>query len=295
MTKPVIITRAGKGSALTWTEGDTNLTNLRDATISVAGDSGTINGGLNDTFHINGGNGIGTAVVNGDLVVNLNGVYGGDSTSSTTVGNNTAVLLSTVATSGSYTDLTNKPSLATVATSGSYTDLTNTPSSSGTNQIILYLSGTNQISIPYNNSATTVSTSKWTIATNGGISGMSVSGTDGTITLPAGTYWIEMPPIITQPQSANVGDPSLWNFTNNRAIATLNNGGTISMAGQTMYFWMGGYHVSVVLSGTTNIGFVLQGSGTGTASFRAAGYGQLVGTSTGSTQAGFPLKILKTA
>ena len=124
---------------------------------------------------------------------------------------------------------------------------------------------------------------------------MSVSGTDGTITLPAGTYWIEMPPIITQPQSANVGDPSLWNFTNNRAIATLNNGGTISMAGQTMYFWMGGYHVSVVLSGTTNIGFVLQGSGTGTASFRAAGYGQLVGTSTGSTQAGFPLKILKTA
>ena len=30
--------------------------------------------------------------------------------------------------SGSYTDLTNKPSLATVATSGSYADLTNTPS-----------------------------------------------------------------------------------------------------------------------------------------------------------------------
>lgn len=36
--------------------------------------------------------------------------------------------LSAVAISGSYTDLTNKPNLATVATSGSYNDLTNTPS-----------------------------------------------------------------------------------------------------------------------------------------------------------------------
>jgi hypothetical protein len=36
--------------------------------------------------------------------------------------------LATVATSGSYTDLTGTPSLATVATSGSYTDLTGTPS-----------------------------------------------------------------------------------------------------------------------------------------------------------------------
>jgi Major tropism determinant N-terminal domain len=35
--------------------------------------------------------------------------------------------LSTVATSGSYADLTNKPTLSTVATSGSYADLTNKP------------------------------------------------------------------------------------------------------------------------------------------------------------------------
>ena len=35
--------------------------------------------------------------------------------------------LATVATSGSYSDLSNKPSLATVATSGSYSDLSNTP------------------------------------------------------------------------------------------------------------------------------------------------------------------------
>ena len=35
--------------------------------------------------------------------------------------------LATVATSGSYNDLSNKPSLATVATSGSYSDLSNKP------------------------------------------------------------------------------------------------------------------------------------------------------------------------
>jgi hypothetical protein len=109
MTKPVIVTRAVKGAPLTRTELDNNFSNLDNATIKVAGDSGTITGVLNDTFNINGGNGIGTAVQSGNLVVNLNGVYGGDSTSSTTVGNNTAVLLAPVATSGSYTDLTNKP------------------------------------------------------------------------------------------------------------------------------------------------------------------------------------------
>jgi hypothetical protein len=42
MAKPTIVTRAGKGSALTWTEGDTNLTNLRDATVTLkAGTGGT--------------------------------------------------------------------------------------------------------------------------------------------------------------------------------------------------------------------------------------------------------------
>jgi len=42
MAKPTIVTRASKGSALTWTEGDANLTNLRDATITIqAGTGGT--------------------------------------------------------------------------------------------------------------------------------------------------------------------------------------------------------------------------------------------------------------
>lgn len=42
MAKPTIITRASKGSALLWSEGDANLTNLQNATIGIkAGSTGT--------------------------------------------------------------------------------------------------------------------------------------------------------------------------------------------------------------------------------------------------------------
>ena len=55
MAKPTIITRASKGSALTWTEGDANLTNLRDATIGITDGttSGTLD--LNDTLTFTAG------------------------------------------------------------------------------------------------------------------------------------------------------------------------------------------------------------------------------------------------
>lgn len=83
------------------------------SSVTVTGDTGSISG---SSFKIEGGNGIGTESASGKVVVNLNGVYGGDSTSSTTVGNNTAVLLATVATSGSYNDLTNKPTSSSLPT-----------------------------------------------------------------------------------------------------------------------------------------------------------------------------------
>ncbi len=40
MAKPTIVTRAGKGSALTWTEGDSNLTNLQNATVTLKAGTG---------------------------------------------------------------------------------------------------------------------------------------------------------------------------------------------------------------------------------------------------------------
>lgn len=71
MAKPTIVTRAGKGSALTFVEGDANFTNLRDATITVAGDSGTIVNDLNGSFTISGGTGLTSSASSTTLTVNL--------------------------------------------------------------------------------------------------------------------------------------------------------------------------------------------------------------------------------
>ena len=72
MTKPVIVTRAGKGSALTFVEGDANFTNLRDATITVAADSGSAQAiDLNDTVTVSSGTGLSTAATTKTITVNL--------------------------------------------------------------------------------------------------------------------------------------------------------------------------------------------------------------------------------
>lgn len=71
-----IVTRAGKGSALTWTEGDANITNLNNdkmENFTVAGDSGTsqtISGG--NTLTISGGTGLSSVASATDTVtINL--------------------------------------------------------------------------------------------------------------------------------------------------------------------------------------------------------------------------------
>ena len=73
MTKPVIVTRAGKGSALSFNEGDANFTNLQNATVTVAGDSGTPQVlDLNDTLTIAGGTGLSSVASATDtLTLNL--------------------------------------------------------------------------------------------------------------------------------------------------------------------------------------------------------------------------------
>jgi hypothetical protein len=135
MTKPVIVTRLGKGSELTFQEGDDNFTNLRDATINISADSGsTQNVELNGTIQIAGGTGVSTAADNG--VVTITGFDGDYSSLSNkpelfdgdynSLSNTPS--LATVATSGAYSDLSGTPSLATVATSGAYSDLSGTPS-----------------------------------------------------------------------------------------------------------------------------------------------------------------------
>ena len=72
MAKPTIVTRAGKGSALTFVEGDANFTNLQNATITVAADSGTSQTlDLNDTLTIAGGTGL-SSVASATDTVTLN-------------------------------------------------------------------------------------------------------------------------------------------------------------------------------------------------------------------------------
>jgi hypothetical protein len=72
MTKPVIVTRLGKGSELTFQEGDDNFTNLKNATVTVAGDSGTSQAiDLNDTVTIAGGTGLSSAMTTKTVTLNL--------------------------------------------------------------------------------------------------------------------------------------------------------------------------------------------------------------------------------
>ena len=58
MTKPVIVTRAGKGAPLTSTEGDSNFNNLKNATFGVLANGVTVTNDLNDAFEIEAGTGI---------------------------------------------------------------------------------------------------------------------------------------------------------------------------------------------------------------------------------------------
>ena len=77
MAKPAITTRATKGSALTWTEGDNNFTNLKDATITLQ--AGT--GGTNVVSDLNG-----TVT----LVAGTNVTLSGDNSAKTVTINSTA-------------------------------------------------------------------------------------------------------------------------------------------------------------------------------------------------------------
>lgn len=80
MTKPVITTRATKGSALTWTEGDTNLENLRDATITVSDGTNTKAVDLNGTIQFTGGTNVTTSVNSTTGEVTINSTASGGAT-----------------------------------------------------------------------------------------------------------------------------------------------------------------------------------------------------------------------
>ena len=71
MAKPSITTRAAKAAALTYTELDNNFTNLRDATLTVTADSGSITNDLNGSFTIAGGTALTSSIAGSTVTINL--------------------------------------------------------------------------------------------------------------------------------------------------------------------------------------------------------------------------------
>ena len=69
MALPTIVTRTGKGSALSFAEADANFTNLRDAVISVTDGTTSTDLALNDTLTFTAGTGISLSESSGTLTI----------------------------------------------------------------------------------------------------------------------------------------------------------------------------------------------------------------------------------
>jgi hypothetical protein len=132
-----------------------------------------------------------------------------------------------------------------------------------------------------------VNTNIWTIFTDGGVSGVSVSGANGTITLPAGTYLLEVP---TMTGSNNTVDGILFrNFSDSVNIATWSTQNT-TINGSTRALLYGGL-VKFVLGATKNVGFASNGT---SANFTLVHPGQITAVGSNVTRDAY-ITIYKTA
>ena len=137
--------------------------------------------------------------------------------------------------SGSYADLTNKPTLATVSSTGSYTDLSNKPAiPSGT---VTNVTGTSPISVA--TSTTTPAISLGTVPiTNGGTGSTTAAGARtnlGATTLGSNMFTLTNPSAITFPQFNADNTVSALTAANFRtAIGAGTGGGTVTSVSGTL-------------------------------------------------------------
>lgn len=147
--------------------------------------------------------------------------------------------LAAVATSGSYADLTNKPNLATVATSGSYNDLLNKPS---------IPTKTSDLT---NDSNFVVSTSLAEVATTGDYSDL--SGTPNLATVATTGSYTDL---TNKPNFATVATSGLYSdLSGTPNLAAVATSGLATDLSGVLPITNGGTGASTVSDAKTNLGF----------------------------------------
>jgi hypothetical protein len=268
MTKPVIVTRAGKGSALTWTEGDANFTNLQDATFTlVAGTGGTsVVSDLNGSVTLVAGTNVTLSGDNTAKTVTINATGGG--------GGLTAVEDDTSPSLGGNLDV------GTFVIQSSTNGIRLEPFSGDTIDLV------GDVIVGEQNTDTTITTdgtSDLTLSTNGGANSGTIviaDGVNGNITVtPNGTGRLICTNIIQAPtvsvatntytsgamfalsQAHTTADAN--NFSTNRARGTLTSPTTVNTNDELFEFSVNGHDgtgyveglvITTSVSGTVSTG-----------------------------------------